>query len=51
MVYMEQLTRGVYLAQPRDVDTYVEVMERLCVAAEAPDRTLELLDEILAGRG
>jgi len=48
VVYMEQLTSGLYLEQLRDVDTYGEVLERLCVEAEPPVRTADLLAEILA---
>ena len=51
VVYMEQLTSGLYLEQHRDVDTYVEVLERLCVEAEPPAGTVGLLGEILAEQG
>lgn len=43
IVYMEQLTSGLYVDQRRDVDSYVEAMERLCVEAESPERTVEFL--------
>jgi transcriptional regulator with XRE-family HTH domain len=43
IVYLEQLTSGLYVDQRRDVDSYTEAMERLCVDAESPARTVELL--------
>lgn len=43
VVYMEQLTGALYIDQRRDVDTYIEAMERLCLEALAPDESLELL--------
>ena len=51
VVYMEQLTSGLYLEQRRDVDTYAEVLERLCLEAEPPGDTVDLLEEILAEYG
>jgi hypothetical protein len=47
LVYMEQLTSALYIDQRRDVDTYVEVMERLCVAAALPDQTGATLQRLL----
>lgn len=43
VVYMEQLTSAVYLEKRDDVDSYLEVMERLCIEAEPASRTRELL--------
>lgn len=47
VVYMEQLTSALYLDKRDDVDVYAAAMERLCVEAEPPDRTAEILDKIL----
>ncbi|BCB83623.1 helix-turn-helix domain-containing protein [Phytohabitans suffuscus] len=47
VVYMEQLTSALYLDKRDDVDQYAAAMERLCVEAEPPDRTLALLERIL----
>ncbi|MDQ7909214.1 helix-turn-helix transcriptional regulator [Phytohabitans sp. ZYX-F-186] len=47
VVYMEQLTSALYLDKRDDVDQYAAAMERLCVEAEPPDRTLALLESIL----
>ncbi|WP_440070847.1 helix-turn-helix domain-containing protein [Streptosporangium sp. OZ121] len=43
VVYMEQLTSAVYLEKRDDVDSYLEVMERLCIEAEPATRTREIL--------
>jgi hypothetical protein len=47
VVYMEQLTSGLYLDKREDVDQYAEAMERLCIEAEPPVRTVEILESIL----
>ena len=47
VVYMEQLTSALYLDKRDDVDQYAAAMERLCVEAEPPDRTLALLERVL----
>ncbi|GAA2874935.1 helix-turn-helix transcriptional regulator [Streptosporangium fragile] len=43
VVYMEQLTSAVYLEKRDEVDSYLEVMERLCIEAEPATRTREIL--------
>ncbi|MEV8635458.1 helix-turn-helix transcriptional regulator [Streptosporangium sp. NPDC051023] len=43
VVYMEQLTSAVYLEKRDDVDSYLEVMERLCIEAEPVGRTRGIL--------
>ncbi|MDP9843839.1 helix-turn-helix domain-containing protein [Streptosporangium lutulentum] len=43
VVYMEQLTSAVYLEKREEVDSYLEVMERLCIEAEPASRTREIL--------
>nr|WP_232778470.1 helix-turn-helix transcriptional regulator [Carbonactinospora thermoautotrophica] len=47
VVYVEQLTSALYLDKREDVDHYRKVMERVCVEAEPPDRTVEILSRIL----
>jgi hypothetical protein len=47
VVYIEQMTSAVYLDKPEDVDQYSTAMEILCVKAEPPARTFEVLDGIL----
>jgi len=46
VVYAEQLTSAVYLEKRDDVDSYLEVMERLCLEAEPVTRTREILLEV-----
>ncbi|WDZ82474.1 helix-turn-helix domain-containing protein [Micromonospora cathayae] len=48
IVYIEQLTSALYLDKRDDVDHYAAAMERLCVEAEPPERTQEILTRILA---
>jgi transcriptional regulator with XRE-family HTH domain len=47
VVYLEQLTSALYLDKRDDVDQYSQVMERLCVDSQPPDRTAEVLRSIL----
>ncbi|HWD46612.1 MAG TPA: helix-turn-helix transcriptional regulator [Actinomycetota bacterium] len=47
VVYLEHLTSAIYLNKPEEVDQYLHVMESICVRAAPPDRTAELLDQIL----
>jgi hypothetical protein len=48
VVYIEQLTSALYLDKPEDVEPYATAIEVLCVKAEPPDRTYEVLDNIVA---
>lgn len=48
IVYVEQLTSALYLDKRDDVDAYTSAMERLCVEAEPPDRTPDILHRALA---
>lgn len=48
VVYLEQLTSALYLDKRDDLDRYSEVMERMCADSQPPDRTGEVLGEILA---
>ncbi|MBQ1032704.1 helix-turn-helix transcriptional regulator [Micromonospora parva] len=47
IVYIEQLTSAIYLDKRDDLDYYAVAMERLCVEAEPPERTAEILDRLL----
>lgn len=47
VVFVEQLTGALYLDKREDVDDYVSAMERLCLEAEPPDRTADILRDIL----
>lgn len=48
VVYVEQLTSALYLDTRRDVDLYTQAMERLCVDAATPERSVELIQSIAA---
>lgn len=47
VVYIEQMNSALYLDKADDVDYYTSMMEQLCIQAERPARTPEILDEIL----
>jgi transcriptional regulator with XRE-family HTH domain len=47
MVYLEQFTSGLWLDKPVEVDSYAQVMDRLAVQADDPDRTQEIITGIL----
>ncbi|MER7169673.1 helix-turn-helix transcriptional regulator [Micromonospora sp. NPDC000207] len=47
IVYIEQLTSAIYLDKREDLDFYAVAMERLCVEAEPPERTPEILTRII----
>jgi transcriptional regulator with XRE-family HTH domain len=48
VVYIEQLTSALYLDKPSEVDSYLEVMEQLCLQAEPAGNTVKILNQILA---
>ncbi|MFY1576453.1 helix-turn-helix domain-containing protein [Verrucosispora sp. WMMD703] len=48
IVYIEQLTSAIYLDKREDLDFYAVAMERLCVEAEPPERTPEILERMIA---
>src|SRR6266487_1877325 len=48
VVYIEQLTSALYLDKPLEVDSYLEVMEQLCLQAEPVANTTNVLQQILA---
>lgn len=47
VVYLEQLTSALYLDKREDVERYTEVMERLSVEGESPERTVDILSGML----
>jgi len=47
VVYIEQLTSALYLDKPAEVDSYLEVMEQLCLQAEPVANTADILNSIL----
>ena len=47
VIYVEQLTSALYLDRRDDVDRYTEVMERLGVESDPPERTAEILRQTL----
>ena len=48
VVYIEQLTSALYLDKPIEVDSYLEVMEQLCLKAEPTASTQNVISDILA---
>ncbi|BCJ43385.1 transcriptional regulator [Actinoplanes ianthinogenes] len=47
VVYVEQLTSAIYLDKREDVDQYAMAMERVCIDAEPPNHTQEILGKLL----
>jgi Domain of unknown function (DUF5753)/Helix-turn-helix domain len=47
VVYIEHLNSALYLDKREDVELYAAAMERLCVEAEPPTRTPDILSNIL----
>jgi hypothetical protein len=47
VVYVEQLTSAIYLDKRDDVDQYAIAMERVCIDAEPPNHTQEILGKLL----
>jgi Domain of unknown function (DUF5753)/Helix-turn-helix domain len=48
IVYIEQLTSALYLDKRDDVEHYLVAIERLCVEAEPPNHTPDMLRKLLA---
>jgi hypothetical protein len=44
---MEQLTSALYLDKRDDVDLYAAAMERLCIEADPPANTTQVLEAVL----
>ena len=49
VVYLEQLTSALYLDKPDVVDSYLKVMERVCMEAATPADSIDEITAILAG--
>lgn len=47
VVYLEQLTSALYLDKPEVVDSYLMVMERVCVAAATPADSVDIIHRLL----
>jgi hypothetical protein len=47
VVYIEQLTSALYLDKANEVDSYLEVMEQLCLQAEPTANTVDILNRVL----
>jgi hypothetical protein len=47
VVYIEHLTNALYLDRRDDVNRYLHVMDSVSLRAEPPDRTLDVLHQIL----
>ena len=48
VVYIEQLTSALYLDKPVEVDSYLEVMEQLCLQAKPAASTQKIISDVLA---
>ena len=48
VVYIEQLTSALYLDKAAEVDSYLEVMEQVCLQAEPATKTTQLLSNVLS---
>jgi transcriptional regulator with XRE-family HTH domain len=46
MVYLEQLTSGVWIDKRDEVDSYAQVMDRLAIQAEAPKDSEEIISTL-----
>jgi transcriptional regulator with XRE-family HTH domain len=51
VVYMEQLTSALYLDKPEETDTYMQVMNTLCVEARPASQTRAFLESLLREMG
>jgi Domain of unknown function (DUF5753) len=47
VVYLEQLTSALYLDKPEAVDSYLRVMERVCMEAATPAHSAEIIANLL----
>jgi transcriptional regulator with XRE-family HTH domain len=48
VVYLEQLTSALYLDKPEVVDSYLKVMERICMEAATPADSIDAITAVLA---
>jgi hypothetical protein len=51
VVWVEHLTSSIYLDKREDVDVYAIAMERVCIDAEPPNHTPEILEKLLTEVG
>jgi transcriptional regulator with XRE-family HTH domain len=51
VVWVEHLTSSIYLDKREDVDLYAIAMERVCIDAEPPNHTPEILEKLLTEVG
>ena len=51
VVWVEHLTSSIYLDKREDVDEYAIAMERVCIEAEPPSSTAEILEKLLTEIG
>jgi hypothetical protein len=49
VVFIEQLTSALYLDKPAEVDSYLEVIEEVCLQAEPSAKTPGILKSVLDG--
>lgn len=49
VVYTEQLTSALYLDKREDLDDYAAAMDRLCIEADPPNQTADILGDLLRG--
>ncbi|HMD24704.1 MAG TPA: helix-turn-helix transcriptional regulator [Streptosporangiaceae bacterium] len=49
VVFIEQLTSALYLDKQTEVDSYLEVIEEVCLQSEPSARTPDILRSVLAG--
>jgi hypothetical protein len=49
VVYIEQLTSALYLDKPTEVDSYLEVIEEVCLQADPSAKTPGTLKSVLEG--
>ena len=47
VVFLEQLTSALYLDRPESVDSYLRVMERVCMEAATPAASAEIIANLL----
>jgi transcriptional regulator with XRE-family HTH domain len=47
VIYVENLTSALYLDKQAEVDRYMLAMERMCLVACLPQRTPEVIDEVI----
>jgi len=47
VVYLEQLTSALYLDKPEILDSYLTVMERVCLEAAPPAASIGVIEDIL----